>query len=179
MQALNNDHLHELRQAKSDFERLMSRLTDEEFTRLIPEKWTAGQHIQHLFTTTQPVVMALGLPRFLLKWIFGKANRPSDSYENLTARYRAKIGPGGAKSPKAFVPKPIPLSDRTKVEGYFTGSTDQLLAKAERWEEADLDNILLPHPLLGKITVREMLYFCAFHIRVHQAAVERDLGSDK
>jgi len=34
--------------------------------------------------------------------------------------------------------------------------------------------VLLPHPLLGKVTVREMLYFTIHHVQHHHALVERD-----
>jgi hypothetical protein len=35
------------------------------------------------------------------------------------------------------------------------------------WSEDDLDNHRLPHPLLGKLTVREMLFFTLYHIQHH------------
>ena len=43
----------------------------------------------------------------------------------------------------------------------------QLLKKVENWKESDLDKYVLPHPLLGKISLREMLYFTDFHILHH------------
>jgi hypothetical protein len=34
----------------------------------------------------------------------------------------------------------------------------------------------LPHPLLGKLTVREMLFFTLYHQRHHVAVVERRIA---
>jgi hypothetical protein len=41
--------------------------------------------------------------------------------------------------------------------------------------EKDLDTIILPHPLLGKITYREMMYFTICHVLHHQALIKKAL----
>jgi hypothetical protein len=52
------------------------------------------------------------------------------------------------------------------------------LARAlEHWTEMDLDRCRLPHPLLGKITVREMLFFTLYHYEHHWAIVAERLGT--
>ena len=33
--------------------------------------------------------------------------------------------------------------------------------------EKDLDFYVLPHPLIGKLTLREMLFFCIYHVQHH------------
>ena len=53
-------------------------------------------------------------------------------------------------------------------------SVARMCTRAQRWSDADLDSVLLPHPLLGKVTVREMLYFTIHHVQHHHALVERD-----
>jgi hypothetical protein len=40
---------------------------------------------------------------------------------------------------------------------------NQLASSIGRWREEDLDYYRLPHPLLGKLTVREMLFFTVYH----------------
>jgi hypothetical protein len=42
----------------------------------------------------------------------------------------------------------------------------------ESWNEEDLDTIRLPHPLLGKITAREMIYFTLYHAKHHVTATK-------
>ncbi|MCB9182399.1 MAG: DinB family protein [Flavobacteriales bacterium] len=51
---------------------------------------------------------------------------------------------------------------------------DLLCKRTSRWSESDLERYLLPHPLLGKLTLREMLYFTLYHVQHHQALVQRD-----
>ncbi len=36
-----------------------------------------------------------------------------------------------------------------------------------KWNDRNPDRTLLPHPLLGKLTVREMLYFTIYHVEHH------------
>ena len=38
-------------------------------------------------------------------------------------------------------------------------------------DEEDLDNYILPHPLIGKTTIREMLYFTIYHVQHHHKAI--------
>ncbi len=43
----------------------------------------------------------------------------------------------------------------------------------ERWSDAQLDRRCLPHPLLGKLSVREMLFFTLYHNLHHVQVAER------
>jgi hypothetical protein len=46
---------------------------------------------------------------------------------------------------------------------------------SEPWREEDLDRYRLPHPVLGLVTVREMLMFTLFHFDHHRENVARRL----
>ena len=45
-----------------------------------------------------------------------------------------------------------------------------------KWSEEKLDALQLPHPLLGNLTVREMLLFTLYHQRHHIDVVRRRLS---
>ncbi len=47
------------------------------------------------------------------------------------------------------------------------GTVSGLVGKIPGWSEAALDRYRLPHPLLGKLTVREMLFFTLYHNAHH------------
>jgi hypothetical protein len=56
------------------------------------------------------------------------------------------------------------------------GRVNGRLQKAlEPWNEKDLDTIRMLHPLLGKITAREMIYFTVYHSEHHVAATKKRL----
>jgi hypothetical protein len=38
------------------------------------------------------------------------------------------------------------------------------------WKDADMDRYSLPHPLLGTITVREILFFTIYHSMRHMSS---------
>ena len=45
------------------------------------------------------------------------------------------------------------------------------------WRDTDLDKYFLPHPLLGKLTIREMLFFTLYHDRHHVNNVRKLLDN--
>ncbi len=46
-----------------------------------------------------------------------------------------------------------------------------MFANLENWSDKQLNTYLLPHPLIGKLTIKEMLYFVDYHILHHQKAI--------
>jgi hypothetical protein len=49
----------------------------------------------------------------------------------------------------------------------YAEQKQKLILKIEKQNEKDLDVYILPHPLLGKVTLREMLYFTIHHNEHH------------
>lgn len=140
------------------------------------DKWTAGQQLAHLVSSIEPVNLAFALPRFVPRLLFGKANRPSKSYTELVEKYQLKLQAGGRASGR-FVPKAIPFSQKDKLLQKLDKEVQKLSSQIAKTTEKDLDTYILPHPLLGKLTFREMLYFTAYHAAHHLNIVERDLGN--
>lgn len=137
-------------------------------------KWSAGKQLDHLIKSVAPVNMAMGLPNFIPALLFGKANRPSKSYEDLVAKYQSKLSAGG-KAPAKFEPPFIPFEAKTKLIDRLKNLVKALCKKINRCSEEGLDKNILPHPLLGKLTLREMLYFTGYHATHHQASIEQAL----
>jgi hypothetical protein len=136
-------------------------------------KWSPVQHLDHIRRAVKPLAMAMLLPKwFLRRWV-GKPNRPTRTYEELVARYKHKLAAGG-KASGAFVPPQLEARMAVALAYAVRKQVSLLIKRLVRWSEADLDSTLMPHPLLGKVTVREMLYFTIYHVQHHQALVERD-----
>lgn len=136
-------------------------------------KWTPAQHIEHILRAVRPVAMALRVPKWFLRWRFGKPNRQPREYDGLVQRYKEKLAAGGRASGR-FVPPVVRADDVDRIAHALRGTVKTLCERVDSWAEQDLDTVLLPHPLLGKLTVREMLYFTIYHAQHHQALVERD-----
>jgi len=129
-------------------------------------KWSAGQHLDHMIRSVKPLNLAYRLPSFVLRIAFGKPNRQTRNYEALVERYKTKLSKG-AVATGAFVPPLVKLSGKTKLLNEFTRQNNKLCNVLQKYNEANLDRYLLPHPLLGKITLREMMFFTVYHNEHH------------
>lgn len=136
-------------------------------------KWTPAQHLEHIQRAIAPVSWALLVPKWFVRWRFGKPNRAPRDYDGLVQRYKEKLAAGGRASGR-FVPPTVPASAVDRISGSVQRIVATVTRRVPNWSEQDLDTALLPHPLLGKLTVREMLYFTIHHVQHHHALVDRD-----
>lgn len=138
-------------------------------------KWTTGQHIVHLIQSTKPLVRALSLPGFVLRWKFGKANRPSRDYAAVVARYQEKLAAidGKIVSPFSQNMPGTPPETKAALLAEFEALNQKLNRKMNGFSEAQLDQLLLPHPLMGRMTLREILMWNAYHAEHHHKLLER------
>jgi hypothetical protein len=153
-----------------EFIACLDQLAAEEFTSSKNDKWTAGQQLEHIYLSVKPVGLGLRLPKFLLKLIWGKSNREGRSYDELIERYQAKLA-NGSKASGAFVPNKVDLKKGQKLKEKLKNEVLNLCLSIEKVSEEDLDCYLLPHPILGKLTLREMLYFTIYHVKHHEKQI--------
>ena len=154
------------------FLKFIGGLSKDEFEYAPERKWNAGQQADHLIKSTRPLEKGLGYPKFLIKFKFGLANRPSRTYPELVERYKQKLTTLEGDPPGNFVPKRVPFSDLNKVTKTQKEIVSGIQEKLSKWSEDQLDQYIFPHPLLGKVTVREMLYFTIYHAEHHQNVVK-------
>ncbi len=132
------------------------------------EKWSAAQNIQHLILSVKPLNLAFTLPNFALLF-FGKLNRDPRNYQEMVEKYHQKLAEGGVSTGQ-FTPKDED-GNKEEIIKQFRTVNDTFLKKVDEFTEEDLDKYLLPHPLLGKLTLREMLYFTIYHTLHHHKAI--------
>ena len=142
-----------------------------------PEKWTAAKQLDHINKSVAPVNLALSIPKIFIKWKFGMANRPSKTYEELIAKYKLQLQQGGKASGR-FIAVASSFHQREQKLASLDVLVQKLSRKTVNHSEASLDEYILPHPLLGKLTFREMLYFTAFHASHHTNLVKALLESN-
>jgi hypothetical protein len=145
------------------------------FFQPVGASWSPADTVRHLIKSTRPVVRALGLPKLVLRVMFGKPRRPSVPYDELRMRYLNALAEGGQAGSYA----PNPRTDTTaaawrdEIMHDFAAVNRNLRTSIGRWTDNALDTVQLPHPFAGKFTVREMLFFTLYHQRHHIAVVER------
>ena len=160
-----------------DFIQYLKSLSEADFSKSPAEKWNAGQQLDHIVRSVQPMVMAFRLPTLILGWYFGKSSRPSKTYEELVAKYNAKLQAGGRASSRFVPPPSVSMAQRDVLCRKLTGLIETLNRRVLAIEENQLDALILPHPLLGKVTLREMLYFSIYHVEHHHEITKRNLDS--
>jgi len=156
----------------AEFRHLLGSLNETDYLAAPIGKWSAGQQLDHIFRSVGPVNMAFGLPGFVLRLLFGKSNRPSRSYEGLVEKYKTKLAEGGRASGQ-FIPEQADWGKRGKLLRKLENLVSTLIQKVEKTPESQLDTLILPHPILGKLTLREMLFFTIYHVQHHQNLVLR------
>lgn len=146
-------------------------ITSAQFMQAPEGKWPAGQHLEHLIRSTQPI-NALLLGDIAHIKVFGQPERTTWNYDELVTNYQKHLA-DGAKARGQFVPSEVTPYQKAELIESFIDAKEQLIKAVEQWEDDQLDNYCIPHPLLGKLSVREMLFFTIYHTRHHMSGITR------
>lgn len=169
----------ELKLSHTEFIDFINGLSKSAFENAKPEKWTAGQQLDHIVKSVSPLIKAFKMPNLVLKSLFGTSSKTqSRTSQEIVDLYLAEIEKG-AKAPEKFVPPPvIDFSQKDELTQKLSNIVDQCGNLVNNYSEENLDKLQLPHPVLGKLTLREMLYFTNYHVKHHRKNVERDMIVD-
>ena len=138
-------------------------------------KWTTGQHTKHLLESIKPLNMALSLPKFILNFKFGKANRPVRDYDAIVNRYLERLKDvKGIVSPYSKSNKVPKVQDKNYFINRLKVENKKLQHKAKKWSDKDLDTYILPHPLMGRMPIRELLMWTAYHVEHHTQTLKEN-----
>jgi len=159
--------IRQLKERHEIFVEEIDALTEDDFLFAPPEKWSAGQQVDHIYRSVATLFLAMRIPKPAIKLVIGKANRPSRSYDELVERYAQKLS-GGGKAKGPFIPSAISYAEKKKLLEKVRSVVEKLSNRINQFSEKDLDEMILPHPLLGKLTMREMLFFTIYHVQHHQ-----------
>jgi len=158
--------------SEAEFVDYCSSLTDEQFFHQPVGKWSVAQQVKHLVTAANTSRLAYTLPKFIVRLFSGTPNRNSRTYDELVAKYKLKLEKGGRAGGR-FVPKPVlPEYGKEKLMSQFSAAMKKIAAAIYKWKEPLLDKYLAPHPLLGKITLRELGYFTIYHTHHHLQSIK-------
>ncbi len=170
-----NDILARSREIFDLFTQDCRNIDEEKFFFKAGEKWSIAENLQHLIIAAKTTTLAYRAPHLLLRWIAGNPNRPSRTYDELVAKYKLKLAQGG-KATGRFIPQPLngKISKAKLIENWEHSTNRYLKAFEKGWKEGELDEFLVKHPLLGRITIRELCYFTIYHtIHHHQIILSR------
>ena len=139
------------------------------------DKWSIAENLIHLVKSVKGLSKAFAMPKEQLIVAFGKPNHPSISYKILFEKYKAFLAKGIIPSVAAatFAPQITEGDTLKSVVELFDLHHNNFIESLKYFTEEELDNYQIPHPALGNLTVREMLYFTIFHIEHHTHTIAK------
>jgi uncharacterized damage-inducible protein DinB len=163
----------QIREVEAALADTVAGLSAEQFDQDAPDAWSAAGYLKHMILSTKPFAKALALPREQMQSMFGQPDHASRNYEELVAAYKQRLDDGiRAEDFNAVTPVAYRLPEGTEdVQAYLLevwhDAHNRLWQALENWSDEDLDRYQLPHPALGLITLREMLFFTLHHNTLH------------
>lgn len=155
-----------LHHSVNQFNELVSALDSKEFELNPNNKWSAGQDLVHLIKVLRIVNIGFTLPKILLGLLFGKNKNEPRPFEQLQSMYKKALA-GGAKAPSIYIPKPVLYKDKNGLLEKHHALNAKFMEKINNHSDYELDNYCLPHPILGKVSLRELSIFTCFHSQHH------------
>jgi hypothetical protein len=144
------------------------------------DTWSPADNVRHLLKSNRPVLRAMSTAKILLLARFGAGLRSSRTYTEVRERYLGRLTEGVTAG--RFTPRPLASSEQTEEQrnallAEMDQVSERLTGAVSGWREWQLDRFRLPHPALGRLTVREMLFFTLYHNLHHVRNVERRMGA--
>ncbi len=137
--------------------------------------WGPAHHLGHLQIAHARIGKAFRVGAAMPAHPTG-ASRP---YDAVREAYLAAL----ATAPPAFLannpmtPSVDPAAGRDAAVAGFVDADRRMREAAATWSEAEWDARAIPHPVMGPLTAREMLFFCHAHDRHHLEGVRRALAA--
>lgn len=151
-------------------------------------RWSPAQHAQHLVQTMSPLASVLQWPALVraLQRVrpmaerarapgWTKATSEARTYTEIRSDYQEVLRLGG-QAPERYLPRLNARRSQPELARSVQVSILSLQGTVRGWDENQLDTLLLPHPLMGLLSVREMLLFMLYHNGHHVTGVQRLLS---
>ena len=150
-----NDLTTELKEKYTAFTDYIGSLSEEEYQYQYENKWSAAQQLDHIVLCVAPLVQVYGMGKAGIEQMFGNVTVIRD-YETHKAAYLGKL--------------------REVLIGKLSQQISILCEKVNSFSEEELETLAIPHPLLGKIALKEMLYNAVYHVQHHQQQAMQNLS---
>ncbi len=173
---MHKDEIADLLEEK--YHRLLNWLEEQDNAKWIcgPEnKWTSGQHALHLLKSVKPLNDVLSMPRFLFKYTLGTTTAEIRDYDTVVSRYLEQLEEFKKNTTKPRKKISVPkIQDKRYILTRLQVESKKLQYKIRRISDLNLDTLVLPHPVMGKMPIREILMWTAYHAEYHTKQLQKD-----
>lgn len=164
------DNLYQNHKQLADYVNI---LPDGQFLHTANGKWTPGQQMAHVYLTLVPISQAL-ISKEYIQNKFGIIDRQTMSYEQVIDIYKKGLSAGG-KAPEQYLPQDVTIDQKNENSEKLLTILDAIQQQIAAYTEEELDTLVLPHPFLGKLTLRELFYLMSYHPLHHLEQTEKNL----
>ena len=156
-----------LAKAFSEVEALFAQVNDTKINFKPTEKWSFGEEMVHLIMSTNGTALVLASPDERLL----PSDHASRGYDAIVDEYKTKLRLNPTIG-QSIADKAGKTYKGEELKASFTRAAQNTLLALKYWDEAKADQWMVwKHPLLGKMTAREMVYFTVYHTRHHLATL--------
>lgn len=134
------------------------------------KKWSVYQNVDHINIGLLRLGNYLALPKSQIEALCGLSERKSTTYEKLIKIY-LKAMSSGIKATEPFIPELNLSGNLEELISNGKNLLEEFISNLNDWSEDDLDLYNCPHPALGTITIREILYFTIYHVQHHNKII--------
>ncbi len=140
------------------------------------DQWSPAEILGHLILSAKSVSKAMSLPKLALRATFGIKKGGETTFEETINQYQ-KVLKEGMQAPSSYRYSNPKEKGRQALMDSWSKELDKLLTQVKKWSEADLDKYQLPHPALGKLSIRDILLFTDYHNKHHHEQMKEVFSS--
>jgi hypothetical protein len=173
----SNELVSEFTTAKNDLYEFYTSIPENLFFSKPENGWSPFENTKHLNTSTSVVSLFLRKELKFLLLLFGHSDSKK-SMQEIIKNYNEKLNSGsgaGVFSP-FFATSDIDIDKKKSEINSLLQSLQDLINVLPSWSEQELDSTNIIHPILGILSVREMLYFSLYHLYHHSSKVQQRLN---
>lgn len=149
-----------------DFIQYIDAINEENFLKNKNDKWNVGQQLEHIVISIKVFTKALISKTFIIE-NFGYIQRPVFD-ENTTINNYKKVLANGGKAPERFLPNEVTWQQKPLLFAEIHQYLAILTRNLQQFTDQEIHTLVLPHPLLGNLSISEMFYLLTYHVTHHQ-----------
>jgi len=134
---------------------------------LYDNKWTAAGHVFHLVKTTKAISNGMKVPKLALRLKFGALKRKEKTYDELVNQFTVLASNTKFVAKEGLTPAKGRQFKKAELIQRLRDEQKDFKALLYQWDEKLLSKYMLPHPVVGKLSLREFAYFNAMHTWHH------------
>lgn len=160
-------------------------ISSQELFACLEGGWSPLETLEHLLKSGKAAKSALKRSGIFLRLLGGKPKRTSRRYSDLRETYLRELvsrAHADQHSPNRIehpVSKDEVKKMRQKAIRRWKALNKEIRATLELWREKELEEYQISHPIMGKLTIREMLLLTIYHNLHHLHLIQQRIRRER